>query len=192
MKKIVKKEVRILGIDDSPHTRKDKEVLCVGVIYRGGNYLDGLLSFKIKKDGKDATEKIIKSVNKSRHKNQLQLIMIDGITLAGFNLVDIKEVNKKTKLPIIAVMRKRPEMKKFLKALKRINKKGEKIIRKAGKIFKLKINRKNLYIQLAGISEKKAEKILKLTSLHSLIPEPLRVAHLIASGIYFGESKGRA
>jgi len=118
--------------------------------------------------------------------------MIDGITLAGFNLVDIKEVNKKTKLPIIAVMRKRPEMKKFLKALKRINKKGEKIIRKAGKIFKLKINRKNLYIQLAGISEKKAEKILELTSLHSLIPEPLRVAHLIASGIYFGESKGRA
>ncbi len=192
MKKVVKKEIRILGIDDSPYTRKDKNVLCIGVVYRGGSYIDGLLSFKIKRDGRDATKKIIQTIKKTKHKDQLQIIMIDGITLAGFNLVDIKEVSKKTKLPVIIVMRKKPEMKKFLKALKKINKKGEKIIRKAGKIHNSNVNRKNLYIQLAGISLKKAEKILKLTSLHSTIPEPLRVAHIIASGVYFGESKGRA
>ncbi len=188
----IKREIRILGIDDGPFSMRDRQVLCVGTIYRGGNYIDGLLSFKIKKDGKDATEKIIKAVNKTRHKEQLQLIMIDGITLAGFNLVDIQKLNKKTKLPVIVVMRKKPEMKKFLEALIKINKKGEDIIKKAGKIYEVEINEKKIYVQLAGISLEEAKIILKTTSLHSAIPEPLRVAHIIASGIYYGESRGGA
>jgi hypothetical protein len=188
----IKKEIRILGIDDSPYTRQDKEVLILGAVYRGGNYLDGLLSFKIKRDGKDATEKIIKAVKKTKHLGQLQLIMIDGITLAGFNLADIQEICKKTKLPVIVIMRKKPEMSKFLQALTRFNKQGWKAVEKAGRIFKVKVNKKPLYIQLAGINIKQAISILNLTCLHSDIPEPLRVAHLIASGIYYGESKGRA
>jgi hypothetical protein len=192
MKKEVKKEIRILGIDDSPYKRKDKEVLVIGTIYRGGSYLDGLLSFKIKRDGRDATDKIIRTINKTKHKDQLQLVMIDGITLAGFNLVDIQEVNKKTKLPAIVIIRKRPKMKKFLLALKKINKKGKRIIEKAGKVCKVEVNGKNIFVQLAGISLKRAKSILQLTCLHSAIPEPIRVAHLIASGIYYGESKGRA
>jgi hypothetical protein len=191
MKKI-KPEIRILGIDDSPFSRKDEKVLIIGTVYRGGSYLDGLLAFKIKRDGKDATDKIIKVIKKTRHFDQLQLIMIDGITLAGFNLVDIQKINKKTKLPVIVIMRKKPEIKKFLEALEKINKSGWKTIEKAGKISKIKVNGKNLYIQLSGISLKKAKSILQLTCLHSNIPEPIRVAHLIASGVYYGESKGRA
>ena len=34
-----------------------------------------------------------------------------------------------------------------------------------------------------GISEDDARKIVKLTSTRSSVPEPLRVAHLIASGL---------
>ncbi|MEK6820293.1 MAG: DUF99 family protein, partial [Nanoarchaeota archaeon] len=189
MKKSIKKEIRILGIDDSPFSRNDREVLAVGIVYRGGNYLDGLLSFHIKRDGKDATEKIIRAVKKTRHKEQLQLIMLDGLTLGGFNVADIQEIRRKTKFPVIAVMRKKPDMKKFFLALKKAGRSREKLkmIERAGKIHELKINKKNLYIQTAGISLKKAESILKLTCLHSNIPEPLRVAHLIASGIVNGE-----
>jgi len=38
-------------------------------------------------------------------------------------------------------------------------------------------------MELAGISLADAEKIVELTSTMSSFPEPLRVAHLIASGI---------
>ncbi len=192
MKKSVKREIRILGIDDAPFSRKQKKVLMVGVVYRGGNYLDGLLSFHIKRDGEDATKKLIQAVRKTRHKDQLQIIMLDGITFAGFNLVDIQKLRRKTKLPVIVVMRKRPEMKKFFLALKKLDKRRISLVEKAGKIEKIKINKKNLYIQTAGISLKRTKKVLQITCIHSAIPEPLRVAHLIASGIVDGESRGRA
>jgi endonuclease V-like protein UPF0215 family len=41
-----------------------------------------------------------------------------------------------------------------------------------------------VYVQTAGISRDFAEKILKQTSVHSNIPEALRVAHLVASGLF--------
>jgi endonuclease V-like protein UPF0215 family len=40
-----------------------------------------------------------------------------------------------------------------------------------------------IYMQICGILEEDAKKILQLTSTRSNIPEALRVAHLIASGI---------
>ena len=189
---MVKQEIRILGIDDAPFSRKQKKVLVVATVYRGGNYIDGLLSFYVKNDGNDATDKIIQAIKKTRHKEQLQCIMIDGIAVAGFNVIDIQKLNKATKLPIIVVMRKLPEIKKFLESLRKINKKGIRLIKKAGKIKKMQVHGKDIYIQIAGIKEEEAKKILKISCTHSAIPEPLRVAHLIATGIHDGESRGRA
>ncbi|MDH5532574.1 MAG: DUF99 family protein [Candidatus Bathyarchaeota archaeon] len=40
-----------------------------------------------------------------------------------------------------------------------------------------------VYMQIAGISEKDAGKILRSTSTRSNVPEALRVAHIIASGL---------
>ncbi len=195
MKKI-KPEIRILGIDDSPFSRKQDEVLCVGTIYRGGNYIDGLISFYVDNDGNNATLKIIKNINKTRHKDQLQLIMLDGISFAGFNMLDIEEIWKRTKIPIMIFMRKKPNIKKFKKAVSKIDKKRLKAIENAGKIHKLRIKNKNkektAYIQIKGLNINQARKILKITCINSNIPEPLRVAHLVAQGIVFGESKGAA
>jgi hypothetical protein len=192
----IKPEIRILGIDDSPFSRMQKKVLCVGTIYRGGNYVDGLISFYVDNDGDDATLKIIENINKTRHKEQLQLIILDGISLAGFNMIDIKELWKRTKIPVMIFMRKKPDIKKFKRALSKIDKKRLKAIEKAGKIYKLRIKNKNKekisYIQIRGINLEQARKILKITCINSNIPEPLRVAHLISQGIVFGESKGAA
>lgn len=202
----IKPEIRILGIDDAPFKRQDKEVLCIAVVYRGGNYIDGLLSFYVKKDGKDATDKIISTIKKTRHKEQLQLIMLDGINVAGFNMIDIQKIYKATKLPVMVCMRKKPKMKKFKTALSRIDKTRINLIEKAGNIYRIKINRKDkqknkkhenkkdkvAYVQLAGLQEKQAREILKITCTNSDIPEPLRVAHLIAQGLVLGESKGGA
>jgi endonuclease V-like protein UPF0215 family len=40
-----------------------------------------------------------------------------------------------------------------------------------------------VYMQTVGVSIEDAQKILRLTSTRSYVPEALRVAHLIASGI---------
>ena len=82
----MKPEIRVLGLDDAPFERDDEEVLVVGTIFRGSNFMDGLLSTEVAVDGDDATGKIIKMVNSSRHKPQLKVIMTDGIAFGGFNV----------------------------------------------------------------------------------------------------------
>jgi len=61
----------------------------------------------------------------------------------------------------------------------------------AGKIMEMHTRRgeEPIYVQIAGISEKDAEKILRNTSTRSNIPEALRVAHIIASGLCSVERK---
>ena len=186
----MKKEARIIGIDDSPFDKfKDKQVLVIGTIYRGGNYLDGLVSTKVKVDGIDATTKIINMINNCKFKPQLQFIMLDGIAVAGFNIIDIEKLFRATKLPVIVTIRKYPDFLKIQKTLKKLNMGGKyKLLQKAGKVIKIH----KIYCQLKGISADKAAELLRISCTHSNIPEPLRVAHLIAGGIVSGESKGRA
>lgn len=186
-----KPQIRIIGWDDEAFVKglKNQKVRIVGAIIRGGDYLDGVLSTHIGYDDMDATEKIIESVNNSRHKGQLRVIMTDGISFAGFNLVDIHELNSKTGLPVIVIQRKRPDVEEFLKAQERFDDFQERkmIVEKSGKFFKFE----KVWFQFTGITEKEAREIISLSSIHSNIPEPIRIAHLIATGLS-GESRGRA
>ncbi len=186
---MIKQEARAIGIDDSPFTKGDKKrVLVLGVIYRGGNYLDGLLSCKVKIDGSEATEKIAEMINKSKFKPQLQMIFLKGIAVAGFNVIDVYKLSEKTKLPIIVILREYPDYKKIYAAL-RLIKQDEKIevIKKIPKPLKIG----KIYCQYINTTLSQTKEWLKITCIHSLIPEPIRVAHIISSGVVEGESKGR-
>ena len=190
----IKPEIRILGIDDS--ALLNERVMIVGTVFRGGDWMDGVLRSDITRDGLDATEVISMMIKNSRHYSQLRIVMLDGITYGGFNVVDIEELYRETGIPVIVVMRAYPDFEKIRAALRHFSD-GEvrwDIIKKAGKIEKLvtEKNRTPIYIQKAGIGVKSVEKIVRLTSIRSNIPEPLRVAHLIATGIILGESRGKA
>jgi len=185
---VIKPEIRVLGVDDGvfvPHTRS--LVTVVGVVFRGGYWLDGVMHTRIRVDGFDATSKIASMIINSPHYKQLRVIMLNGITFAGFNVVDIKKLCSKTKLPVIAVTRERPDFVEIRKALRHLPKsEGRwKAILDAGEIFEVSTRSKSekIYVHACGILEEDARKILKLTSTRSNIPEALRVAHLVASGI---------
>ena len=191
----MKSEVRILGFDDGAFvSRSGALVPVIGVIFRGGKFLDGALKTEVKVDGKDATEKIAKLINSTRHKQQLKVIMFDGITLGGFNIVDIKKLHEKIKLPIIIINRKIPNLKKVEKALRNFKdfKERWRSILNAGEIKECRIKDKKVYYQSIGLEDKEVMEIINLSSTRSFIPEPLRVAHIIATAVVKGESSGRA
>jgi len=186
--RIIKPEIRVLGVDDGvfvPHSKGFAPI--VGVVFRGGYWLDGVMNTKVEVDGFDATEKIAAMVTSSPHHRQLRVIMLDGVTFAGFNVVDIKKLSEKTKLPVIAVTRDRPDFGEIRKALKKLPfpAKRWKAVVDAGEIFEVttRSKKERVYMEISGILEEDARKILKLTSTRSSVPEALRVAHLIASGI---------
>jgi len=185
---VIKPEIRVLGVDDGVFTpHMEGLVPVVGVVFRGGYWLDGVMHTKVEVDGFDATSKIASMILNSPHYKQLRVLMLNGVTFAGFNVVDIKKLNMKTKLPVIAVTREKPNFAEIREALKNLPESEErwKAILNAGEIFEVSTRSKSekIYMQIYGILEEDARKILQLTSTRSNVPEALRVAHLIASGI---------
>ena len=121
--------------------------------------------------------------------------MIDGLAFGGFNLVDIQELYEKTKLPVIAVTRDMPDFEGIDNALNHLSHKKKRwsCIEKAGKLVKVETKPgKSIHIQYHGLKKEDAIKIVKISATRSLLPEPIRVAHLITQGIVLGESRGKA
>jgi uncharacterized protein len=183
---IVKPEIRVLGIDDGKFVSHTKDsVLIVGVVFRGGYSIEGVMHSKIAIDGLDATEKLASMINSSPHCRQLRVVMLNGITFAGFNVVSLKKLHLETGLPVIALTHDRPNLDAICSALKNLPKSEDRwrLIVEAGEIYEVTNHGTKVYVELAGISLSDAQKVIKLTSTRSCLPEPLRVAHLIASGI---------
>jgi endonuclease V-like protein UPF0215 family len=148
----------------------------------------------VKKDGLDATDKIADMIGGTKHYGQIRAVMLNGITLAGFNVVDMDRLCERTGLPVIVIMRKLPDMDSIKSALTHLSEPEYRyeLIAKAGKAIAVKAKRgEPIYIQMRGIGEEDAIKVVKATAVHSRVPEPVRVAHLIATGIVLGESSRR-
>lgn len=185
---VVKREVRVLGVDDgffTPHVEGWAPV--IGVVFRGGEWLEGVMHTEILVDGLDATEKIGNMIVNSPHYEQLRVIMLNGITFGGFNVVDMNVLNVATRLPVVAVTREKPDLPVIREALEHLPRSSERwqAILNAGEVAEVSTRHvgEKIYIQADGISVDDAERIVRLTSTRSNVPEALRVAHLIASGI---------
>ncbi|WP_445474130.1 endonuclease dU [Methanococcoides methylutens] len=190
----IKPEIRILGIDDSALIRDN--ILIVGAFFRGGQWLDGVMRSEITRDGMDATDRIVEMVTSSKHYGQIRVIMLDGVTYGGFNPVDIVNLNKETGIPVIVLMREVPNFEKIKEALCHLPDADKRlqVIMRAGQVIKTtsKDPSNPVFIQCAGIEVCLACEIVRLSSTRGNVPEPLRVAHMIATGIVCGESRGQA
>ena len=184
--RVIKPEIRILGVDDGKFVpRSEGSVIVVGVVFRGSCSIDGVMHTHVAIDGFDATEKLASMITCSPHCKQLRLLMLNGITLAGFNVVGIKTLSSSTKLPVIALTPDQPDVAAIHKAINNLPKNEERwrLILEAGEIHEVTCRDKKLFMEIAGISLSDAQEIVLKTALRSSFPEPLRVAHLIASGI---------
>jgi endonuclease V-like protein UPF0215 family len=188
---MLKPGVRSIGIDDGPFDRnRAGNVLVVGAIYRGGDCFDGLLTTKIRKDGWNATDRILAMLEGSKFLPQLHYIMLDGIALGGFNIVDIDRLNRATGLKVLVAVRRKPDLAAVRRALGRTSKPDKRweLLLRAGPIHRIG----KLHCQMSGMAVEEARALVKLTCTRSDVPEPIRAAHLIAGGIVFGQSGRRA
>ncbi len=190
----MKSEIRILGIDDAPFSFSDKTTDIIGVVMRGNHYIEGVLHDTINIDGKDATTVCEYMITKTRHYKQLKAVLLDGATFGGFNVLDIEAIWKKTKIPIITVTRKKPDFKKIRLALKThfSDWKDRITVLEKGSLYEINTGYNPIFVKCIGLPLDKAKEIITLATIRGVIPEPLRVAHLIASGISRGESYGKA
>jgi hypothetical protein len=179
----------VIGFDDAPFPSGHKgKVKVVGTIYAKSQF-NGILIGEVQRDGTDAARKLIELISQSKFAQSVLLIMLQGIALAGFNVIDVFELHKQLQLPVLVVCRKQPVMDSIRNALLQMRG-GEKkwsLIEKLGPMEPTA----NAYVQRVGLTHEQAETVVKQFTLTGNIPEPLRVAHMIAGAIMNGQSGGR-
>lgn len=204
--------VNVIGFDDGPFAREHRgDVLLVGVV-ASGTRVDGIVSGRIRRDGVDSTRTMASLVRGSQFASTVQAVLLHGIAVGGFNVVDIHGLARDLGVPVLVVVRRRPDLASIKRALfsdeptarPRVAGAARKwrLIEAAGAIEELGPSRRSrkahrvpgprVFVQRAGLSLEEARRIVLATTLHGNIPEPLRVAHLVAGGIVTGKSRGRA
>lgn len=189
----MKQQVRILGLDDSPFSFDDGRSLVVGALVRAPNYLEAVMKTDVAVDGDDSTACIVEMMSKSRYRDQVKAVMIDGIALAGFNVVDIERLSEETGLPVLTVTRDKPDMDDMRSALKKHFDDWEARYSLVSRLElkSIKTAHKPLYACGVGLEWKQFEELVSLSTVRGAVPEPIRIAHLIASAMVRGESYGR-
>lgn len=189
----MKTHMRTLGIDDAPFDFSDEDVLVVGSLVRAPNYLEGVLSTTVEVDGTDATERIIEMVINSRFSEQTKMIFTDGAALGGFNLIDLEKLWEETGIPCVSVSRDKPDFDTIEKAMRAHFEDWEEKFQliRSGDIIEVETEHKPIYIQVEGEAVQEVLRLLKLFTVRGRLPEPIRISHIIASGIIRGESKGK-
>ncbi len=155
-----------------------------------GLRLEGVLHGKVRRDGANATSTLACLVSGSKFARQLQLVLLQGIALAGFNVVDIAELHDVLRIPILVVVRRPPRLDRVRRAL---------LARVRGGVRKWELIARlgppdpvaGVFVQRVGLSLEDAERVIRRLAVNGSVPEPLRTAHLIAGAIATGESRGR-
>jgi hypothetical protein len=181
---------RIVGVDDAPFGPKPgARVLLVGVLMSGPR-VDGVMTTQVVRDGVRATGAIERMLSTGRLANQGQAVVLDGVAVGGFNVIDLPLLAESLSVPVVAVMRRRPNLEAIRMALSK-TRHGEmrwRRMQRAGPIHEAGA----MFFQIAGASPGLGRRILEHSSPDGGYPEALRLAHLIGGGVKLGVSRGGA
>jgi endonuclease V-like protein UPF0215 family len=181
----------VVGFDDGPfdRDRRGGDVRVVGAVC-ARTRLDGVLSGRVRHDGWNATARLAALVAGSAFAGHIRAVLIGGITVAGFNVVDIHGLAAQLARPVLVVARRPPRLDKIRRALDHLPgaERRWRLIEQAGPMEPVG----PVLVQRAGLTLQEAGALLAATTLHGNFPEPLRLAHLIAGGLTTGHSRGGA
>jgi endonuclease V-like protein UPF0215 family len=153
------------------------------VLLEGPRILDVRLG-KIEVDGLDAQRTLPSLLSPLA----CDAVMLSGVSFAGFNLVDIKLLARKVRKPVIAVIRDKPNNKAVRDALQEHFddwRRRWRAVKDAGHLYSCKplADEPKLYFEVRGGSSAFARRAIVSSSLISRLPEPVRVAGILAKGL---------
>ena len=183
-------QIRSIGFDDAPFPRERRtRVGLVGVVCSGTRF-EGMVYGRIQKDGWDATATIESLLLGGKFLPQLHLVLLDGLTFGGFNVVDLPRLAERLGVPCTSVMRRAPDLAAIERALQRLPRSRQRLslLQRAGPVYQ----RGGFTFQVQGGDPADIAAALARLTDRGRVPEPLRLAHLIGSAIETGESSRRA
>ncbi len=181
----MKSGVRVAAVTSGPASR-GKKALLVCVIMQN-RALEGVLSSHVTSDGSDASSKITAMLRRSRFMEQVKLIAVNGITIAGLNVIDTKKVGRALGASFIILTRHRPRRRLLVKALRRLGRETRTSTK--GRIKVVEGAAGLGFVKVGGFFAQSDTEISEDIARTAF--EALRLSHIISRGIATGESKGR-
>jgi uncharacterized protein len=187
-----KKAIRALGIAES-FSVNDTISTLAAVVMRSDLIIDGFGIGTLQVSGSDATEAII-SLFKRMKRNDINVVLLSGSVLSLYNIVDVDFLFNEIRTPILALTFKKSKS----DLARNINAKFEpkvakskiKLLEKLGTPQRVKLNTNYpIFVRSAGVTTLESEKILDKFTLQGAIPEPIRVARLLAKAVSLGSKR---
>jgi len=182
--------LRAVGFDDAPFDRARRgDVALAGVVCAATRF-EGLVWGRIRRDGWNATDEIVRLLAGGKFLPQLHLVLLDGIAFGGFNVVDLAALSGALRRPCVAVMRRPPDLAAVERAIRRLPGAARRLdlLRRAGPVHRLGA----FVFQVRGAEPEETGRALARLTDRGAVPEPLRLAHLVAGAVRTGESGKRA
>ena len=176
---IAKKGLRVLGIAESFSSR-DFSVLA-GVVMRKDLRIDGISFSRITVGGMDATEGVLELFRQMERKD-INVILVSGCVIAWYNILDPSRVSRETGLPVVVVTYEDSDGLKdeiahhFPGDSARIT-----AYESLGERSPLSLpTGHTIYLRSFGLDLHDAGRLCRDLILDGKIPEPLRIARLMA------------
>jgi len=181
-------EFRVVGVEDGGFSRKlqgcgVQKALFVCVLLRG-KWINDFQMDMITVDGLDATDKLTSMLRRW----SFDAVMLAGVSFAGFNLVDPTIVFEEFNKPLIVISRTKPNNVTVKNALRRHFEDWRvrwSVFEKLGSVYEVVSMPAEapVYVEVIGAELDWASKLIRATSVCCRVPEPIRVARLVARGL---------
>ena len=145
--------------------------------------IDGIRLTDVEVDGTDATDRIAGALRDSGHLDGVRAVLIDGITVGGFNVIDLAGLSAEIRRPVIAVTRRPPEYDRIDAALRTYfpNDRGcRRRLVHARRLFRVPVAGGWLEVAVVGATRAEAAALVRRSVREGRWPEPLRLARLVA------------
>ena len=176
-----KKGLRGLAIAES-FTQNSKKSVLAGVVMRRDFVIDGFVFGTSTLEGDDATE-VILSMYKKLERPDISYLLISGIIISMYNIVDLKKISESLNIPVIGVTYKESEgiddaikhhfPNSYETKLKEYKELGDREQITLHTSY-------DVYVRKEGCSISDVKHLLNELTLQGSFPEPLRVAQLLA------------
>ena len=174
------KAIRALGVAESFRPAARKSTLG-GVVVRTDLVVDGFVLGSATVGGDDATGAVLRMYRKLKRAD-VNLIMLNGCVISRYNIIDLDDLARRTGLPVVCLTYN--ESKGIEDAIRRHFDEPEERLERYRKLGRRSpVNLRTgirVYVRNAGIGGAEAKKVLDSFTLQGGVPEPVRLARLLA------------
>lgn len=178
------RSIRIVGVEDGSFQKGVTQRTVLTAVLLKGLEIEDVKNTKITVDGLDATEKLTEILRDWK----FGAVILAGVSFAGFNIIDPTIIHKKFRKPVIVISRTKPDNKAVKRALQRHFEDWRirwAVFEKLGSIHKVvsSAGEPPVYVETLGARMDWVSELIRAFSVCSRVPEPIRIARLIAHGL---------